>query len=325
MGLTYLSRRELLARTGMATLALGARAGASADPQQQRSPGPYRWAAGWLLWRDFAPRRIELIEALRDLRDVGADGIELTPRPGELEAAGLTVEQVKRLLGDHGLQVSAHYLSGPFDEPARKDDVMAAAQAKIDSLRTFGATHLVIGPPAPPADGDRRRSIARMAPVLTEIGKRALDHGIVTGIHPHLNTVVETVEEADLILSLCDAKYVGLALDTGHVHLAGGDVTSVLKRHGERLNYLHFKDAVRPFVRPDFFPNLRELGRGEVDFPAVMRALAAIGYRGWINVEQDATTTTPRDSLQTSMRYVRDVLDRPELRGSPRHRPRGER
>ena len=100
----------------------------------------------------------------------------------------------------------------------------------------------------------------------------------------------------------------GLALDTGHVHLAGGDVVAVLRRHGARLNYLHFKDGVRPFARPDFFPNLRDLGAGEVDFPGVMRALRDLGYQGWIDVEQDFTGTTPSVSCRASMRYVKDVL-----------------
>jgi len=33
-----------------------------------------------------------------------------------------------------------------------------------------------------------------------------------------------------------DPKYVGLALDTGHFHLAGGDVVKALDQHGSRLN-----------------------------------------------------------------------------------------
>lgn len=296
------SRRDVLR-------ALGAVAAASPLAVAQ-PPRRYRWAAGWLLWRDFAPRRIPLAEALRDLREVGCDGIEFTPRPGELAAAGLTLDAARGLLKDHGLQVSAHYLSVASHDPARREEVLAEAQAKIDSLRAFGATHLVIGPPSVSEGIDRREAIARVAPLLTEVGRRARDQGVTAGIHPHLNTLVETPDETDLVLDRCDPAYVGLALDTGHFHLAGGDVAGAVKRHGPRLSYLHFKDAVRPFVRPDFFPSLRELGRGQIDFPATMRALAGVGYTGWINVEQDFTPTTPLDSIRTSMRYVRETLDR---------------
>ena len=167
---------------------------------------------------------------------------------------------------------------------------------------------MVIGPPAAPAGVSRMEAIRAMAPVLTELGRHARSQGIAIGIHPHLNTVIETADETDAILKYTDPKYVGLALDTGHCHLAGGDVVSVVKKHGARLNYLHFKDAVRPFTRPDFFPSIRELGKGEVDFPGVMRVLKELGYQGWINVEQDFTAMTPGESCRTSMRYVRDVL-----------------
>ena len=167
----------------------------------------------------------------------------------------------------------------------------------------------MIGPPTPPPPGaDRLEAIARMAPIVNEIGRRANAEGIAVGLHPHLNTLVETPAEADRFFELTDPKLVGLALDTGHYYLAGGDPVKALARHGSRLNYLHFKDAVRPFKRPDFFPNLRELGKGEVDFPGVMRALKALKYSGWIDVEQDFTSTTPRESCRTSMDYAHQVL-----------------
>jgi inosose dehydratase len=304
---TRLSRRDLLRCLGAGALAWGpARRADAAQPGQ--APHRVRWAAGWLLWRDYKPRRFTLAEALQDLRTSGADGIEFTPRTGELDAAGLTMASVKRLLQDSGLVVSAHYFSGPFYDPAKKAEIFAQAQEKIDSLRAFGAVNMVIGPPAAPEGADRMEVIARMAPVLNELGRHARSQGIVIGIHPHLNTVIETPEETDAIMARCDPAVVGLALDTGHYHLAGGDVVRAVKQYGSRLNYFHFKDAVRPFSRPNFFPNLRDLGKGEVDFPGVMRALRELRYEGWINVEQDFTATTPGESCRASLEYVRKVL-----------------
>jgi inosose dehydratase len=293
------TRREFLASVGGAVIA-------------GRTPGKdVAWAAGWLLWRDYKPRKYTLADALRDLKESGADGIEFTPRVGEIDAMGLTLDAVSRMVKDAGLAVSAHYFSGPFLDATRAAEIYEQAHRQFDSLRAFGAKHLVIGPPAPPPAGaDRMDAITRFAPVVTEIGRRAQAEGISVGIHPHLNTLVETPEETERFLATVDARYVGLALDTGHYHLAGGDVVKLLDTHGARVNYLHFKDAVRPFKRPDFFPNLRDLGKGEVDFPGVMRALRAHGYRGWINVEQDFTSSTPTESCRASFAYVRDVLRR---------------
>jgi len=305
MEASTVSRRELIRVVGAAAAvwAIGGTAGAQAPP-----PRRIRWAAGWLLWRDCKGRTFTLAEALQDLKQAGADGIEFTPRPGELEAAGLTIEAVRAMLRGAGLADSAHYFSGPFHDPAKKAEIMAQAKEKIESLRAFGAVNIVIGPPAPPAGLSRPEAIARIAPVLDDVGRLARSQGMTIGVHPHLNTVIETPEETDAILERCDPALVGLALDTGHFHLAGGDVVAVLKNHGARLRYLHFKDAVRPFKRPDFFPNLRDLGTGEIDFPAVMRVLKDLKYTGWINVEQDFTATSPRESCRASMGCVQRVL-----------------
>jgi inosose dehydratase len=227
--MTSISRRELLQSLGGAALALGA--GQRTAAFQNATPAPphnIRWAAGWLLWRDFRPRTISLAEALQNLKEAGADGIEFTPKPGELDAAGLTMASVRALLREAGLAVSAHYFSGPFHDPSKKAEVMAQAKAKIDSLRAFGAVNMVIGPPPPPEGISRAEAIARIAPVLDDVGRLARTHGIAIGIHPHLNTVVESPEETDAILERTDPALVGLALDTGHFHLAGGDVLAVL-------------------------------------------------------------------------------------------------
>jgi sugar phosphate isomerase/epimerase len=308
MTTTPLSRRNWLRSVGAAALATAAWRGSSAAQTAPSEARRIRWAAGWLLWRDYKPRRFTLADALQDLKAAGADGIEFTPRPGELAAAGLTTDSVVRLLRDAGLVVSAHYFSGPFYDPAKKAELFAQAREKIDSLRAFGARHIVVGPPAAPAGLSRMDVIARIAPVLNDLGRLARDHGMVIGVHPHLNTVIESPEETEAIMERCDPALVGLALDTGHVHLAGGDVVATVIKHGARLNYFHFKDGVRPYSRPDFFPNLRDLGSGEVDFPGVMGALRDIRYQGWINIEQDFTATTPGASCRASIHYVRNVL-----------------
>ncbi|MGD8895539.1 MAG: TIM barrel protein [Acidobacteriota bacterium] len=312
-------RRRLLQILGssatapVAALARGRRVAASegagtAPDAQAPAATRLRWAQGWLLWRDFAGRSIPLTEAVADLRAVGADGIELTPRPGELAGQGLTLETTRALLDEAGLSVSAHYFSGPFHDRTREEEIVGRFGETLASLAALGGRQVVIGPPTVPEGADRPALIRAMAPVLEDLARRGQDEGVSLGLHPHLNTLVERPEEIALAMDVTDAGLVSLAPDTGHIHLAGGDVVSILNTYRSRLVYFHFKDAVRPFRRPDFMPNMRELGAGEIDFPGVMRLLAEIGYQGWINVEQDHTTLTPRESCRRSMHYVDATL-----------------
>src|SRR5512145_1447458 len=83
---SWMSRRDLLGCLGAGFIAVGPASLGAAAPQgakAARLPGAVapasvpaiRWAAGWLLWRDFKGRKIQLAEALRDLKEFGADGI----------------------------------------------------------------------------------------------------------------------------------------------------------------------------------------------------------------------------------------------------------
>lgn len=266
-----------------------------------------RWAQGYLLWRNFKEART-LQDALNDLRSVGADGIEFSPLSNELERNGLTTETFKQLMAEKKLAISGNYLSAPFYDPAKREEILQESEKRFALLKEFGGKNIIIGPPSVKADADRMQLIKQQAPLLNEIGKRAKDQGMQIGIHPHLNTLVETPAEIDLAMNTTDPRYVFMSADTGHLHLAGGDVVAILRKYKSRLNYFHFKDGVRPFVRPDFKPNLRELGKGEVDFPGVMRLLKELRFTGWINVEQDSTTLTPKDSCRISMEYVNKAL-----------------
>ena len=267
-----------------------------------------RWAQGYLLWRNFKGQQLTLQDALNNLRAVGADGIEFSPQGSELERNGLTKGTFQQLMAEKKLTIAGNYLSAPFYDLSKREEILQEANKRFVLLKEFGGTNIIIGPPGVKADADRLQLIKQQAPLLNEIGKRAKEQGLQIGLHPHLNTLVETPAEIDAAMETTDPRYVHFSPDTGHIHLAGGDVPAIVRKYKARLNYFHFKDGVRPFVRPNFNPNLRELGQGEVNFPSVMKLLKEIRFTGWINIEQDSTTLTPQESCRISMEYVNKTL-----------------
>ncbi len=146
-------------------------------------------------------------------------------------------------------------------------------------------------------------------------------HGLRVVFHHHCAGYVETPEETRQLLSRADADLVGLCLDTGHWHYAGGDAVKALDEFGERVRYLHFKDcdpAIRELAqkeRMDYFAAVAagvfcELGQGEVDFPTVIARMDARGYDGWAIVEQDILTDDdklPRQSARRNREYLRGL------------------
>lgn len=144
--------------------------------------------------------------------------------------------------------------------------------------------------------------------------------GLRTVFHHHCAGYVETPEEMTRFLELTDDKLIGLVFDTGHYAYGSGsrDVMEGLRRFWTRVWYVHLKDcdpAVAEQARAgqwDYFEAIRrglfcELGKGCVDFPAVIGWLKDRGYDGYALVEQDILPGmgTPKEFARRNREYLR--------------------
>jgi len=141
--------------------------------------------------------------------------------------------------------------------------------------------------------------------------------GLRTVFHHHCATYVETPDEIDALMRRTSPALLGLCLDTGHATFGGGDPVALLSRHADRIWHVHVKDCSRPIAARarteqwDYLTAVRhglfcELGEGAVDFPAVLDRLRAIGYDGWVVVEQDVLPSmgTPAESAARNRRFL---------------------
>jgi inosose dehydratase len=119
--------------------------------------------------------------------------------------------------------------------------------------------------------------------------------GFEPTFHHHAGTFVESPDEIDRFLANVDMD---LTLDTGHLVIAGGDPLEAVRRWGDRINHLHLKDVDLRELRRVLAAGggMRDVwssgafvafGRGDVGFGAVLDAIDAHGFDGWIVVEQD--------------------------------------
>lgn len=144
--------------------------------------------------------------------------------------------------------------------------------------------------------------------------------GLRTVFHHHCATFVETAQEIDALMQRTDDSRVGLCLDSGHITFAGGSPTDLLDRYGARTWHVHFKDcepAVATRARAenwDYQTAIRngvfcELGKGAVDFPALLDALRRREYAGWIVVEQDVLPSlgSPLESARRNREYLKTL------------------
>jgi inosose dehydratase len=216
-------------------------------------------------------------DALRDIAHAGYDGVELFD--GNLAEYAESADELGRLLDEHGLVLVAVYSGANFIFT----DILDQELWRIDRAAWLGARsgarHLVVGGGAQTLQPPGEPEYERLATALDRVVDIAERHGLTACFHPHLTTIVETAEQLDRLLPRTS---ISLCPDTGHVLLAGDDPATLIRAHGDRIPYVHLKDA--DLQTGAFVP----LGTGALDLPGVMQALGEIGYDGWITVELDA-------------------------------------
>jgi inosose dehydratase len=144
--------------------------------------------------------------------------------------------------------------------------------------------------------------------------------GLRTVFHHHCAGYAETPGEIDKLLSLTDPSLVGLVLDMGHYMFGGGDPLQALKKHKERIWHIHFKDCHPDVANKsrkegwDYFKSVAsgvfcELGKGSVDFRAIVEELHAQKYSGWIVVEQDVLPGmgNPKVCAQRNREFIKSL------------------
>ena len=304
------TRREAVSRmaAGAAAVAVG-----NVRPLHAAALGSHvHWGQGAWMWAvKHRPGPLRILEMLDEIQAAGYEGVEVLVDADTLAANALTLQQVGKALQQREILCSGAYWSGDFHDATKFTDLRNEGRKFIRGIRQIGGRVIVMGPsPIRMEDGpDKRAAIKDMARFCNEAGMYCEDQGMRIGLHPHVNQLIMTPEEVDMLYEDTDPRYFHLCPDTAHLMMGGHNVLDTFRKYKERIIYCHMKDAVSGFqVGQSINPYVKELGRGDIDFPAIMRILKEAGFQGWLVGELDYTELSARDSIDVSMRYIRETL-----------------
>lgn len=290
------TRRHFLAATAAATVLPAAAA-----------PGklPFRYAFSAISWET----RVE--EAIAVGQRLGFPGIE----PFRQNVVNYLDKPLalKALMDAHDIRMATcsngggPNFSGNFFDPALADKTVADHIAFVRGfIKPFGyINHFKMNMGPRPAGYDTNdEQIKRCADSLNRIGREIIKDGIKLAPHPHVNSLVQTQHEVDLLMRETNPDWVWMTADCAHLVLGGLDPMEVLTTYWPRIAEVHYKDAPRklrgnrtvavPRSGPEagghgWFRAMTDSDAGGVDFPRVQKYLIDKKFSGWVTLDYDAS------------------------------------
>jgi inosose dehydratase len=231
--------------------------------------------------------------ALKDVAAAGYEGVEIFD--GNLRQFEDDPGALKKMLADSGLELVAVYSGANFVFKEILEDEFWRIDKSASLAAEFGARHLVVGGGSQRYDGLHDDDYDLLAAGLDRVADVAEKYGLIASFHPHLTTIVEGPDQVDKILA---KSKIGFCPDVAHLTAGGGDPAELIRRHADRVVYGHLKDfTAEPFA---FLP----LGKGTVDFAAVLEAFKASSIGEWITVELDEYDGPPIEAAKESKAYL---------------------
>jgi inosose dehydratase len=281
----------------------------------------------WGIWFPDDPNQTPPGQFLDEVAEAGYEWIELGPRgylpqgPTELRAE----------LEGRGLKASGNYVLGVLESAAAWSELEGQLAWTGETLSALGASYVVL---IDDLYSDLFTGHHKTSPILgsdawktlIETTHKSADFvaarfGLRLVFHPHAATHVEYETQIEAFLNDTDPGRVALCLDTGHHVWSGGDPVKFLRKHHDRIAYLHLKavdSKVRDRVVRDDLPFATavqmgifcEPAQGAMNYAALRDALIEVDFDGFGIVEHDMYPAPPGRPLpiaRRTRRYLKEI------------------
>ncbi|MBI2679573.1 MAG: sugar phosphate isomerase/epimerase [Candidatus Solibacter usitatus] len=279
------SRRSFLATAGAAI---------AGGPLVLHAAKPARLRIGITDWNLEQTSKLEAVAMAKKL---GFDGVQIS--------LGIKPVENKLRLDNGALQ--ARYLAAAANHQIPIDgtclDILHVNYLKndrlgqkwvADSIRITQKmkTRVILLPFFGKGALETRQEMDYVGDVLKELGPEAEKAGVILGLEDTISA-----EDNVRIVDRAQSKAVLVYYDVGNSTIAGFDPVKEIKWLGkDRICQFHLKD------------NPNYLGEGKIDFPAVMKAIAEIGFAGYANLETVAPSKSVEADLTRNLQFLRKLM-----------------
>ena len=184
-------------------------------------------------------------------------------------------------------------------------------QVRLDHTRRaltlcaeLGAPHITTEPGGPIAKGQtRQQAIDLFVEVLKPLAEHAHREGVLLLIEPEPELLLETTDQYLEVAERVNAPSIGLNFDVGHAYCMSEDITGQIAKLAPHIKHYHLEDIAATRVHHHLVP-----GTGVIDFAAVIAAIEATGYNGWLTVELYPFIYDPINAARDALSLLKPLV-----------------
>ena len=201
-----------------------------------------------------------------------------------LDSSPAQMAAIKKKFEDHGI---TPYTVGVIYMKSKQDVDRAFAYAQA-----FGVA-MIVGVP-----DEIMLPYVEEKVKLTNIRMAIHNHGPEDKLYPTPKSIYDRIKNMDARMGLC--------IDIGHTFRAGVLPEEAIKLYADRLFDLHIKDEEA--MKPD--AKTIEIGRGAINFSALIDVLRKIDYKGICSIEYEKDMDAPLVGMAESVGYFKGMMSK---------------
>ena len=240
---------------------------------------------------------MSLQESFALAKDAGFDGVEVAiAAEGEVSLTSTEKDliKVKEDAKNAGIELYS-VASGLYwdywltsDDKAEREKAKEIVKIHLNAAKTLGADTILVVPGSVNADFvsetkvvDYKDAYERSLEAFMELKEEAERCKVSIGIENVWNKFLTSPMEMRGFIDTIGSDYVGSYFDVGNV-LFNGYPEHWIKILADKIKKVHFKDYRKAAGGLHGFVDLLA---GDINYPAVMESLKAVGYDGWVSAE----------------------------------------
>lgn len=264
---------------------------------------------GLQLWSVRSDMKADPLATLQQLADIGYRYVEHAGY-ADRKFYGYAPKEFKKILEDLGMKMPSGHDSLDLEAwDLEKEEPTDRWKYAVEDALEVGQEYFI----SPWFEKKIERDydlLMQLFDIYNKFGKYCSEQGLKFGYHNDFeeNKEFDGKKLYDIIMEVCDPRYVHQQLDIGNLHGEGMDALQVLEHYQGRFELLHVKDEVKSEGAGEMNNGYDStvLGRGEIPIKKILDAAEEQGIKYYFIEQESYQDLTPMECAEKNFKQMKN-------------------